>query len=132
MNVRSFRSGSVPIWISTPELHVFDTCQLHEDNYSVRYVDTVYRLHEHNFNELYVDATYHLNKRNEICREECFFEFSVYFVEGLGMSFASGNVCPQASQTCCDTAPLLGKDIPILSFLFCFLGGGGREGLEGR
>ena len=25
-----FRSGSVPIWTSTPELHVHDTCHLYE------------------------------------------------------------------------------------------------------
>ena len=28
---------------------------------------------------------------------------SVYFVEGLGMSFSIGSTCPRASQTCCDS-----------------------------
>ena len=49
------------------------------------------------------------------------------------MSFVEGIVCPQASQTCCDTPPSFGKDIPRLNFLFCFRGGdGGGEGLGDR
>ena len=32
---------------------------------------------------------------------------------------------------CCDIPPFLGKDIPMLSFLFCLRGGGGvEEGIE--
>ena len=57
-----------------------------------------------------------------------------YFLfDGPGMSFVEGIVCPQASQTCCDTPPSFGKDIPRLNFLFCLRGGdGGGEGLRGR
>ena len=32
VNISLFRSGSVPIWISTRELHVQDTCHLFEDS----------------------------------------------------------------------------------------------------
>ena len=46
MNIRLFRSCSVPIWISSPELHVLDTCFLHEENIEDRYLTTTYRLHE--------------------------------------------------------------------------------------
>ena len=46
-----------------------------------------------------------------------------------GFSFGRG--WPHASQVCCHTPPFLGKDIPMLSFLFCLRGGGGvEEGLE--
>ena len=46
------------------------------------------------------------------------------------MSFTAGIVCPQASQTCCDSPPSFGKDIPRLNLLFIFLGGdGGEEGV---
>ena len=57
-----------------------------------------------------------------------------YFLfDGHGMSFVEGIVCPQASQTCCETPPSCGKDIPRLNFLFCLRGGdGGGEGLRGR
>ena len=49
------------------------------------------------------------------------------------MSFVEGIVCPQASQTCCDTPPSFGKDTPGLNFLFCLRGGdGGGEALGGR
>ena len=51
VNTRLLRSGSVPAWISTPELHVYDTCHLHEDNNKEQYVNTTYCLHEHNFRE---------------------------------------------------------------------------------
>ena len=46
MNIRFFRSGSVPIWISTLELQVQDTCHLHNMKYWKRYENTTYRLHE--------------------------------------------------------------------------------------
>ena len=41
MNIRLFRNSFVPIWISTPELHVYDTFYLHEyflgsDTYIIR------------------------------------------------------------------------------------------------
>ena len=48
-----------------------------------------------------------------------------FLLDGPGVSFTAGNVCPQASQLCCETPPSLGKEIPRLSFLFCALGGGG-------
>ena len=49
------------------------------------------------------------------------------------MSFVEGIVCPQASQTCCDTPPSFGKDIPRLNLLFCLRGDdGGGEGLGER
>ena len=38
---------------------------------------------------------------------------------------------PRASQVCSDTPHFLGKDIPMLTFLFCGHGGGGvQDGLE--
>ena len=40
-----------------------------------------------------------------------FVDISVYLVEGPGMSFASGRAYPKASQKCCDTPTLFGKDI---------------------
>ena len=36
-------------------------------------------------------------------RVSVFDKFSVYLVEGPGMSSGSGSVCPQASRTCCDS-----------------------------
>ena len=36
-----------------------------------------------------------------------------YFLfDGPGMSFVEGIVCPQASQTCCDTPPLVERTFP--------------------
>ena len=46
MNVRLLRICSVPIRISSPQLHVSDTCFLHELHIMERYVTTTYRLHE--------------------------------------------------------------------------------------
>ena len=47
------------------------------------------------------------------------------------MSFLTGRGWPHVSQVFCDTPPFLGKDIPMLSFLFCALGGSGvEEGLD--
>ena len=48
------------------------------------------------------------------------------------MSFSSGSICPQASQTSCDTPPLFGKDIPVLNVLFSFRAGGGGVGVDGN
>ena len=48
------------------------------------------------------------------------------------MSFAEGIVCPQASQMCCDTPPLFGKDLPRLNFLSSFRGGGAGVGVDGK
>ena len=45
MNIRLLRTCSVPIRISSPELHVSDTCFLHELHIMERYVTTMYRLH---------------------------------------------------------------------------------------
>ena len=54
-----------------------------------------------------------------------------FLLDGPGMSFVEGIVCPQASQMCCDTPPSFGKDIRRLNFLFCALGGGGvTQGLD--
>ena len=64
--------------------------------------------------------------------EVSFAQFYFLF-DGPGMSFVEGIVCPQASQTCCDTPPSCGKDIPRLNFLFCLRrGDGGGERLRGR
>ena len=46
MNIRLLRIYSVPIRISSPELHVSDTCLLHEMSIIGRYVSTTYRLHK--------------------------------------------------------------------------------------
>ena len=43
------------------------------------------------------------------------------------LSFNVGSIYLQALHTCCDTAPVFGKDIPMLSFLFML-----RVALEGR
>ena len=54
-----------------------------------------------------------------------------FLLDGPGVSFTDGIVCPQASQMCCNNPPSLGKDIPRLIFLFCALGGGGlTQGLD--
>ena len=46
MNIRLLRTCSVPIRIGSPELHVSDTCFLHELHIVERYLTTTYRLHE--------------------------------------------------------------------------------------
>ena len=60
MNVCLLRSCSVPIWISSQELHVSDTCFLHELYIRERYVTTIYRVHEINIcvQGGYVTTTY--------------------------------------------------------------------------
>ena len=45
VNIRLLRIYSVPIRISSPELHVSDTCFLHEIHIVERYVTTTYRPH---------------------------------------------------------------------------------------
>ena len=46
MNIFLLRICSVPMSISSPELHVPDTCFLHELYIMERYVTTTYRSHE--------------------------------------------------------------------------------------
>ena len=46
MSMWLFRSCSVPISITSPELHVQDTCFLHEVHLMERYITTTYRLHD--------------------------------------------------------------------------------------
>ena len=46
MNIRVLRTCSALVRISTPELHVLDTCFLHKLHIMERYVTTTYRLHE--------------------------------------------------------------------------------------
>ena len=60
MNIRLFRISSVPIEISSPELHVSDTCFLHEINVMGQYVTTTYRPHKLHVYILggYVSTTY--------------------------------------------------------------------------
>ena len=60
MNIRLLRIYSVPIRISSPELHVSDTCYLHEINVMGRYVTTTYRAHKLHVCVLggYVSTTY--------------------------------------------------------------------------
>ena len=60
MNSRLLRIYSVPIRISSPELHVSDTCLLHEINVMGRYVTTKYRPHKLHVYVLggYVSTTY--------------------------------------------------------------------------
>ena len=52
------RSGSVPIWISTRELHVHDTCHLFEDSDKKRYVYTTCHLYEHDFKRRVICGRY--------------------------------------------------------------------------
>ena len=72
MNIRLFRSCSVPIWISSPELHVEDTCFLHEVNNIERYVTTTYRLHELKCNEQYYEFISMYMYSLRICRVSVF------------------------------------------------------------
>ena len=60
MNIRLLRSYSVPKRISSPELHVSDTCLLHGINVMGRYVTTTYRPHKLHVCVLggYVSTTY--------------------------------------------------------------------------
>ena len=60
MNIRLLRTCSVPIRISSPELHVSDTCFLNELHIMERYVTTTYRLHELHIHAQggYVTTTY--------------------------------------------------------------------------
>ena len=48
------------------------------------------------------------------------------------MSYVGGIFCPQASQTCCDTPPVFGKDFPIPNFLFTLRSGDGGDGQDSR
>ena len=50
-----------------------------------------------------------------ICIVLVFVDFQS-LVDGPGMSFVGGIICPQASQTCCHTL-----NIPIVLFSHCFL-----------
>ena len=45
MNIGLLRICSVPIRISSPELHVSDTCCLRELHYMEQYLTNTYRLH---------------------------------------------------------------------------------------
>ena len=60
-----------------------------------RYVTTTYRLHDLTCNESIMSLL------SCICLVWMFVEFQC-LVDGLGMSFVGGIICPQASQTCCD------------------------------
>ena len=42
-------------------------------------------------------------------RVSVFVKFSVYLVDWRGLFFGSGNVCPKASQTCCDSIEIRKK-----------------------
>ena len=46
MNIRSLRICSIPISISSPEIHVSDTCFLHELHIMEWYVTLTYRLNK--------------------------------------------------------------------------------------
>ena len=46
MNIRLLRICSIPVRISSPELHLSDTCFIHELHIVERYVTIAYRLHE--------------------------------------------------------------------------------------
>ena len=61
MNIRLLHICSVPIRISSPELHTSDTCFLHEIHFMERYVVTTYRLQELHacIQGGYVTTTYH-------------------------------------------------------------------------
>ena len=60
MNIRLLRIYSVPIGISSPKLHVSDTCFYMNLHVMERYVTTTHRLHElHMFiQDGYVTTTY--------------------------------------------------------------------------
>ena len=60
MNIRLLHTCSVPIRINSPELHVSDTCLLHELYIMERYVTILYRLHELHvcIQDGYVTTTY--------------------------------------------------------------------------
>ena len=61
-----------------------------------------------------------------------FVEFLQSLVDGPGMFFVGGIYCPQASETCCNTHPLFGRDIPISNILFILRGGDDGDGLGSR
>ena len=73
MNIRLLRTCSVLIRISSPELHVSDTCFLHELHIVERYVTTMYRLHGLNSCAQggYVTTTYPKYIVNKIWRATC-------------------------------------------------------------
>ena len=60
MNIRLLRTCSVPIRISSPELHVSNTCFLHELQIMERYVTITYHLQESHvcIQDGYVSSTY--------------------------------------------------------------------------
>ena len=122
MNIRLFRIYSVPIRISSPEFHVSDTCSFHGLNSAGWYVVTTcpYMCTQLKIHDI-------LNKVISLIVPEVSLILARFYflLDGPGVSFTDGIVCPQSSQMCCDTPPSLGKDIPRLIFLFCALGGGG-------
>ena len=67
MNIRLLRICSIPIRIKSPELHVSDTCFLHELHIMERYVTTTYRLHNLHIYSWgwYLTTAYHLYTDNE-------------------------------------------------------------------
>ena len=119
MNIRLFRIYSVPIRIISPEFHVSDTCSFHGWNSVGRYVVTTYHLRRlFIFVHLwgYVLYTYPymctqlkihdiLNEVISLIVPEVSLILAQFYflLDGPGVSFTDGIVCPQASQMCCDS-----------------------------
>ena len=134
MNIRLFRIYSVPIRISSPEFHVSDTCSLHGLNSVGWYVVTTYPLRRlHIFVHLRGYVLYTcpymctqlkihdiLNKViSLIVPKVSLIMAQFYFLlDGPGVSFTDGIVCPQASQMCCDTPNSKTTKISILLLLW--------------
>ena len=50
---------------------------------------------------------------------------SLFFILSIGVSVLLVGFDNAALHVCCNTTPICGKDIPLLSFRFCFLWSGG-------
>ena len=82
---------------------------LHELNNKEGYVNSTYRLHELHVRVVsgYVSTTNRQYIIDEMFHKSSFrVSIVLVFVNGPGMSFLEGILCPQALQTCCDTQPL--------------------------
>ena len=112
MNIRLFRIYSVPIRISSLELHVPGTCLfiLWGGTWRLRatYVDYSYfcalvgvRIYTCPY--MCTQLKIHDIKSLVFLVPEVSLAQFYFLFDGPGMSFVEGIVCPQASQTCCDS-----------------------------
>ena len=145
MNIRLFGIYSVPIRISSPELHVPDTYFLDEINIMGRYVTTTYRLHNYPWIlSEYVSTTYPKYKLVSTYCNKCLSRKNYSSWVNLSVStvlipvwwtwdvLCWGDRLTTGFADVLQHSPFSGKDIPISNFVFILRGGGGGDGLDNR